>query len=232
MNAKILEEEIKNLYNEEYATHHAKFFQTHKGGYGEGDLFYGARAPELRAISKKYQAIELAEIQQLLKNPYHEVRTAALFIMVLKYKKEKDQRKNLYELYLKNLDHINNWDLVDTTAQHIIGPYVFENNSEETIWQLANSNKLWHERVAMIAPLYHIKKDYYDLTIKLAEHFLPHRHHLMHKASGWMLREVGKRDIIPLKTFLDKHSKIMPRTMLRYAIEKLSPEEKTFYMKK
>ena len=231
MDKKIIKE-IFCYKNEEYAAHHQSFFKTGKGEYGEGDLFIGVRGPSLREISKKYyKHTTLHNINNLITNPYHEVRACCLMIMVLKYKKASEKEKEgLFDIYTKNLNHINNWDLVDISAQYIVGPHVF--GFDDFLFNLASSNHLWSQRVAMIATFYNIRQGEFSTTLRLAEYFLSHNHDLMHKASGWMLREMGKRDIKPLRNFLDKYSKSMPRTMLRYAIEKLPDEERKKYLQK
>lgn len=225
-------EEIKSLRCEKSAAHVACFFKTGKGEYGEGDKFFGAKTPDLKKIIKKYyKQTTLEEIDVIIKNEYHEIRSAALSIMVLKYPKTSpEEQKKLYELYLKNVNYINNWDLVDISAQYIVGPYVFPDT--EKLWELAKSGHLWSERIAMISTLYFIRQGEFNATTVLAEHFLTHKHDLIHKASGWMLREMGKRDIKPLYEFLDKFHKQMPRTMLRYSIEKLTTDKRSFYLAK
>lgn len=225
--------EIKSLSNPEFATHHLKFFKTGKGEYGEGDLFYGLKVPDVRKISKKYfKSINLSQIDELIKNPYHEVRLTAIVMLVLKYQKASiEEQEKIYNLYLNNVNFINNWDLVDISAQHIVGAFLFQKNTQK-LWELANSNHLWSERISVLATLYFIRQGEYSHTTELSKHFLNHKHDLMHKATGWMLREVGKRDINSLHSFLEEFHKTMPRTMLRYAIEKLPQQKRIIYMKK
>lgn len=232
----LIEKIIKDLEffsNEEYAKHHAGFFKTAKGEYGEGDLFLGLMVPDVRQVAKKYYLdVSLDELDELMKNPYHEVRLCALVMMVDKYKKvPTEEQAKFYDLYLRNVSYINNWDLVDISAPHVVGHYLFDKNSDK-LFDLAQAQHLWSQRVSIIATLYFIRKQRFEETLKLAEIFLTHRHDLMHKASGWMLREVGKRDELALCGFLDKFHKVMPRTMLRYSIEKLSKEQKAYYMEK
>lgn len=224
-------EEIKKHQNPNLAQHYAKFFQTHKGGYGEGDLFYGLKVPEVRKIVKLfYNDISLDNIEDLIKNPYHEVRLCVLFIMVEKFKKASEQEKELLVgIYLNNLEYINNWDLVDSSASYILGEYWSDNDLND-LWKLARSRYLWSERVSILTTFGFIKKGSYKTTLELCEFFLNHRHDLIHKATGWMLREIGKRDLTQLLKFLDKYHKKMPRTMLRYSIEKLPQEQRKFYM--
>lgn len=226
-------EEIKKYQNPNLAQHHAKFFQTHKGGYGEGDLFYGLKVPEVRKIVKLfYNDVSLDDIEDLIKNPYHEVRLCVLFIMVEKFKKASEKEKALLvKIYLNNLEYINNWDLVDSSASYILGEHWF-NKDLNDLWKLARSGHIWSERISVLASFGFIKKCSYQTTLELCEFFLNHRHDLIHKATGWMLREIGKRDLVQLLKFLDKHHKIMPRTMLRYSIEKLPQDHRKFYMAK
>lgn len=225
--------EIKKFSKKDLAKHHHKFFKTGKGEYGEGDLFYGLKVPEIRSIAKKYfNNTGLKDINLLLKDPYHEVRLLALIMLVLKYSKASSQeQEEIFNIYINNVYYINNWDLVDLSAPNIVGSFLSDKNTNK-LYELAESGHLWSERISVVATLYFIKKGAYSHTVKLAEYFLNHKHDLMHKATGWMLREVGKKDINELYLFLDKFHKIMPRTMLRYSIEKLSPEKRAFYMKK
>ena len=225
--------EIKNLADPELAVHHLRFFKTGKGEYAEGDLFYGLRVPDVRKIAKKYfKTIDLSEIDVLIKNPYHEVRLAAIIMLILKYRKaDSEGQKKIYNLYLSNVDYINNWDLIDISAYAIVGAFLFNKNTEK-LWELAKSGHLWSERISVLATLYFIKYGEYTHSIELAKHFLNHKHDLMHKATGWILREVGKKDINVLYAFLDQFHKVMPRTMLRYSLEKLSEEKRIIYMKK
>lgn len=226
--------EIKSYANEKLAAHHAGFFKTGKGEYGEGDIFLGLKNPTVRLVTKKYfKEISLTQINTLIKNPYHEIRLTAIIMLVLKYEKAKDkgkEKKEIFNLYLQNVEYINNWDLVDLSAQYIIGPFIFD--STEKLWELAKTSHLWSQRIAIIATLYFIRQGSYKATLDLSEYFLTHKHDLIHKATGWMLREVGKRDIDTLYGFLDKHHKVMPRTMLRYSIEKIPEEKRKVYMLK
>jgi len=233
MTAKKVIDELKNIANPELAEHHKRFFKTGRGEYGEGDIFLGIKVPEVREIAKKhYKNIDLSEIEKLIKHPYHEIRLCALVILILKFQKADEQeQKNIYELYIKSVNYINNWDLVDISAGNIVGAYLFGKNTDE-IWKLANSGHLWSERIAVISTFYFIKNGDYSLTKELCRHFLSHKHDLMHKATGWMLREAGKKEINALYEFLDEHYKLMPRTMLRYAIERLPDAKRAYYMGK
>ncbi len=225
-------QELLKLKNDELAQHLMRFFKTGKGQYGEGDKFLGIRAPKTREIAKKYyKTTPLTEIQRMLDNPYHEIRLCALLMMVFIYEKT-DRKEEIVNLYLKNTKNINNWDLVDNTAHKIIGAHYIKTKNPEIIKKLAESNHLWSERIAVVAQWSIVKTKEYALLLDLCEKFLTHRHDLMHKAVGWMLREAGKQDEAVLLGFLDKHCKTMPRTALRYAIERLSPGLRQYYMKK
>ncbi|MCL2390785.1 MAG: DNA alkylation repair protein [Endomicrobia bacterium] len=231
MNKNKILKELKSLGDKEFAIHHAKFFQTHKGGYGEGDLFWGLRVPQQRAVAKKYyKDITLKEAKELLQHKIHEARLTALAVLSEKYKKADDkEKKAVVKTYLANTEYINNWDLVDLSAPYIAGAFWFDNPSDDML-ELAKSKNLWRERISMVSTLYFIKRGRLKETFELAEMFLSHKHDLMHKAAGWMLREAGKKDISALRAFLDKNHKKMPRTMLRYAIEKFPDRERKKYM--
>lgn len=178
------------------------------------DRVIGVRVPILRKLAKKYKNIDIELLKKLLINDIHEARALAIFIMILKSKLEPHL---ICELYLENLDYINNWDLIDYSAPHIVAPYV----SESKLKELAGADYLWANRVAMVATIYYIKKGDFTLALEFAEKFINHKHHLMHKAAGWMLREVGKKDKQILLDFLKKHSTQMPAIMRSYAKEKL-----------
>lgn len=225
-------EDIKKFADKESAAHCQRFFKTGKGEYAQGDLFYGLSSPQMKGIVKKYlKSADLTTIEKLLHHPYHEVRCVALFLMVEIYDKaQSDVKSEIYDIYLRNVEYINNWDLVDVSCYKIIGRHVFESKDFSDIYKLANTEHLWSNRIAVVSTMYLIKKDEFDLIIELSEKFLTHGHDLMHKAVGWMLREMGKRDIEALYSFLDRHHKVMPRTMLRYSIEKLTPEKRYHYM--
>lgn len=224
--------ELKSLADSEQAVHLRRFFKTGKGQYGEGDVFLGIKVPVTRSVAKKYyNNLSLDDIQKLLANPYHEVRLLALLVMVFKYEKT-DLKNEIFEIYLKNVDFINNWDLVDLSAPKIVGHYIHEHKIYDDIYNLANVDHLWSNRVAVVSQYYSIKRSDFSLILELSEKFLTHEHDLMHKAVGWMLREMGKVDETPLYEFLDEHYKVMPRTMLRYSLEKLSEDKRKHYMKK
>lgn len=224
---------LKKSGDKSVAVHHAGFFKTHKGGYGEGDKFFGLPVPQTRSIAKNYyKQLTLKETEELLRNPYHEVRLLALVVLTLKHAKADTETKNDIEnIYLKNTKYINNWDLVDVSCYRILGPRWLNSDLKE-LWAMAKSGNLWQERISVITTMYFIINGHCQTTVKLAEHFLDHKHDLMHKATGWMLREAGKRNEEILIGFLNKHHKQMPRTMLRYSIEKLTAAQKAHYMRK
>lgn len=211
----------------------AWFFKTGKGQYGEGDKFLGVTVPEQRAISKKYyKDISLEDTIKLLQSPWHEERLTALFILVLQYKKgEPDQKKLIASYYHKQRAWVNNWDLVDSSASYILGDYLI-NHSRAVLYRLAASKSVWDRRIAIISTFAFVARGELEDSIKIAELLLNDKHDLIQKAVGWVLREVGKKDKQELITFLDKHAKVMPRTMLRYSLERLSLAEKQHYMEK
>lgn len=208
-----------------------RFFKTGPGDYGEGDVFLGVTVPQIRLVVKLHADISLNDCLKLLKNPIHECRLAALLILVQQYKKaDLNKKAKIVDLYLKNTKYINNWDLVDSSADKIIGAWVDETGNVGLLGELASSKNLWKQRIAMIATLHFIRNNVFDHTYRIAKVLLHHPHDLIHKATGWMLREAGKRDVKSLEAFLKKHYKTMPRTMLRYAIEKFSETKRKAYL--
>jgi 3-methyladenine DNA glycosylase AlkD len=208
----------------------ARFFKTGKGEYGEGDIFLGVVVPKQRMIAKDFANIPLSEIKKLLKNRIHECRLTALFILVNRYRKSDNSGKRKIALfYLANTKFINNWDLVDLSAPNIIGSYLSDKDNSD-LYKLAVSKNLWERRIAILSTLTFIRANKFDDTLALAELLLTDKHDLIHKAVGWMLREVGKRDQSQLEGFLKLHYQDMPRTMLRYAIEKFSPRKRQVYL--
>ena len=206
----------------EKAAFFPRFFKAMPGEYGEGDLFFGVVVPEQRKIAKScYAAITLEEMAELLRDPYHEVRLTALFMLVYQYQKSKTEgsQQKLVGFYLNHLEFINNWDLVDTTCHPILGHFYFRRD-KMLFYDLAKSGNLWKQRIAMISSLYWIKRGEFGDALNLAEILISHPHDLIHKAVGWMLREIGKMNQEVELEFLRKYSKIMPRTALRYSIEK------------
>ena len=222
---------IQELGNSEKAKVLQRFFKTGPGEYGEGDVFVGVKVPELRKLAKEYQEITVKEVKQLLRSAIHEERLLALFILVLKYSKGNEtEKKRIYELYLKSTQFINSWDLVDSSAHHIIGAFLVD-KSKEPLYSLAKSMNLWERRISIISTFYFIKHDKYAETLKISEILLTDEQDLIHKAVGWMLREIGKRHLPTEEKFLRKHYKRMPRTMLRYAIEKFPEDKRQRYLK-
>lgn len=203
-----------------------RFFKTGPGDYGEGDLFIGITVPEQRKVARHhYKNITFPDLEKLLQDPCHEYRLTALFMLRLRYEKADSaaEREESVQLYLHNLDYVNNWDLVDSSAPYILGPHLY-GKDPALLYELVESGELWRQRVAVLTTAYFIKQGSFDQTLTLAELLLSHPHDLIHKAVGWMLREVGKRDLECELEFLKKHHRRMPRTMLRYAIEKFEPE--------
>ncbi len=210
-----------------------KFFQVYSGGYGEGDKFIGVSVPIQRKISNQFfKEASLSDIQNLLNSKIHEHRLTALLILVKQYQKSKkfEEREKIALLYLNNIDRVNGWDLVDSSAQHIVGPYVLETGKFDSLDELAESNHLWKQRVSIIATYHLIRQGHYTHTLRISEKLVNHKHDLIHKAVGWMLREVGNRSLKDEIPFLDKYAQTMPRTMLRYAIEKFEPELRDKYL--
>ena len=206
------------------------FFKTGKGEYGEGDVFRGIKIPVLRKLAKKYQDMTCAEVGKLLTSKFHEDRMLALLLLVGNYSKADDAgKKNIYTMYLRNTRFINNWDLVDVTAHHIVGHYLMD-KSREPLYRLARSKILWERRIAIIATFHYIRQNKFDDTLKIAGMLIDDPHDLMHKAVGWMLREVGKRDLQSEEQFLKTHYRQMPRTMLRYAIERFPEAKRRAYL--
>jgi 3-methyladenine DNA glycosylase AlkD len=206
------------------------FFKTKPGEYGEGDIFLGIKVPVQRKIAKKYKDINLKDIQELLDSKIHEHRLIALFIIIDRYKNsDKNNKTVLFNLYLKNTKNINNWDLVDLSAPNIVGNYLLDKD-RSILYKLAKSNNLWEKRISILATFTFIKNKEFKDSLKIAEILLKDKHDLIHKAVGWMLREIGKRDQPIEEKFLKKHYKQMPRTMLRYAIEKFKPKKREWYL--
>ena len=211
------------------------FFKTGKGEYAEGDQFIGVVVPDSRKLVKEYwQKAELSDVQEILKSEFHEMRLVALLILVNKFEKSKDktEQKKLVDFYLKNTKYINNWDLVDLSCYKLLGRYCFENQKDDILRELSNSDNMWEKRIAIVATMHHIKKGKsFDLTQELVLNNLSHPHDLMHKANGWLLREIGNKDEEDLLDFLKIYYQNMPRTTLRYAIEKLDEDLRQDFLK-
>lgn len=215
------------------ATFLQRFFKTGEGQYGAGDTFIGVRVPQIRQTAKLFKGIGLADIEQLLESPIHEVRLCALVIMTLQAKKADDtSAKALYDLYLRRSDRINNWDLVDISCRDVVGGYLVAHPDEQPVLRkLARSGLIWDRRIAMISTWQLMRHGQLDWTYELAEILLDDKQDLMHKAVGWMLRDAGDRDGDRLREFLTTHIKRIPRTALRYAIEHFDPEERQYFLK-
>jgi 3-methyladenine DNA glycosylase AlkD len=221
--------QLKALENETAAEHAQRFFKTGPGQYGEGDLFLGITVPVLRKLAKEHRDISLDAAVELLQSPFHEVRLLALLILVLQYERGGNE-KAIYWAYLANTHRINNWDLVDVTAAQIVGAHLF-GRDRKPLYRLAKSKSLWERRIAIIATFYFIRRNQFDDTLAIADILLNDQEDLMHKAVGWMLREVGKRDLKIEEDFLLPCYKQMPRTMLRYAIERFPEIKRLAYLK-
>ena len=230
LNAKQIQVEFRKLADQGDAEILAGFFKTGPGEYGEGDRFLGIRVPTIRSVARRHADLPLPGIRALLKSVYHEERLLALLIMVLQFQRgDEAKRRALYELYLSSTDRINNWDLVDLSAQQIVGAWLFD-RSRRPLRGLARSASLWERRIAIVATYHYIKQGDVSDTLSIAEILLHDTHDLIHKAAGWMLREVGKRDRAEEERFLRRHYRAMPRTMLRYAIERFPEPLRRAYL--
>jgi len=231
MTVQKIKKRLKQLADKGKAEVLQRFFKTGPGEYGEGDVFIGVKVPDLRKVAKDFQDIATEDVIVLLESAIHEERLLALLILVRKYVKGNETaKKRIYRLYLKKTKFINNWDLVDVTAHHIVGDYLMDKN-KAPLYRLAKSEDLWERRIAILATFYFIKHGKYEETLKIAKILLTDKEDLIHKAVGWMLREIGKRDMIFEEMFLKQHYKEMPRTMLRYAIEKFPEPKRQKYLK-
>jgi len=225
-----LEKELNLLADKERAALCQRYFKTGKGEYGEGDVFLGITSKNQRQIAKKFKELKISEVQELLNSKVHEKRQIALFVLVEKFKKaDETEKKDIFEFYLKNAEKINNWDLVDLSAPNIIGTFLLD-KERKVLYGLAKSDNLWEKRISIISTAAFIRNNDFEDTIKISEILLKDKHDLIHKAVGWMLREIGKRDEDCLIRFLNKNYKEMPRTMLRYAIEKFDEEKRKDYL--
>ncbi|MDV0447555.1 hypothetical protein MsAg5_14560 [Methanosarcinaceae archaeon Ag5] len=261
--AEMIQSEMEAMSDPKKAAHHQRFFKTGPGEYGENDVFIGIVVPKVRVIAKSnYKKISLPEIEKLLASPLHEIRQAALFMLVEKYdqasrlentnikpksesksvpsktddpaKEAAREKKEIVALYLDNLKSVNNWDLVDASAPQILGNWFLttdpKNLGKETLSKLSKSDDLWENRIAVMATQAYIRAGIFQPTLKLCDLYLDSNEDLIHKATGWMLREIGKKDEAVLIAYLEYNAAVMPRTMLRYSIEKLTPEQKKKYM--
>lgn len=210
-----------------------RFFKTGKGQYGEGDLFIGVTVPQIRKVAKKFHEISLAENTKLVRSKWHELRLLGLIIWTNQYQKaDPKKQKIIFQNFMKNKKWVNNWDLVDVTVPLIVGHYLFHTKNKKLIFQLVESKILWDRRIAVLSTFYFIRQNQFSEILALCEILLKDQEDLMHKACGWMLREVGKRNKTILVRFLNKNASQMPRTMLRYAIEKFPQVEKNRFMKR
>lgn len=220
--------ELETLADSKKANILSGFFKTGKGQYGEGDMFLGITVPQQRIIAKKYKNLPLKDTETLLKSKTHEHRLIALFILIGHYRRNKEKT---VKMYLKNTRYINNWDLVDSSAHLILGDYL-EDKDRSILYKLAQSKNLWEKRIAIISTYHFIRRRDFKDTFKISELLLHDPHDLIHKAVGWMLREVGKKDRKAEEKFLQKHYKKMPRTMFRYAIEHFEEKKRKVYLSK
>jgi len=222
---------LHSLANPEIAVHSQRFFKTGEGEYGHGDKFLGIRVPAIRQTVKQYKTASLSVAEKLLKSEYHEIRLFALLLLVARFSKgSADQQEKIYRLYLRNSRYINNWDLVDSSAHYIVGAYL-DGKDKSVLDKMARSRSLWERRIAIMATFYFIKNNQFTETLKLTKQLLGDQEDLIHKAVGWMLREIGKRDLAKEVAFLNRHYQTMPRTMLRYAVEKFNEAERQRYLK-
>lgn len=229
----LIKNELISYSNNKKVDFLPKFFKTGKGEYGEGDAFIGVNVPTQRKVSKKYyKEISLNDTEKLLQTNIHEFRLTALFILVEKYSKMKTEKdkKEIVDLYLTNTEYVNNWDLVDSSADKILGAYLADKD-KSLLYELAKSDNLWKQRIAIIATFYFIRNKQFKDTIEISKILLNHKHDLIHKAVGWMLREMGNRDFDTEYNFLKDYYKEMPRTMLRYSIEKFDEDLRQKFLK-
>ena len=230
MNARLISAVLRGLGDADIAQHSQRFFKTGSGEYGEGDRFLGIRVPVLRRHVRQCRDVEPEEVLELLASRYHEERLFALLLLVDRFKRgNKQERSWIYKQYLANTQYINNWDLVDSSADKIVGAYL-EQCGRKPLYKLAKSSLMWERRIAVMATFHFIRQEDFKDTLAICELLLDDDQGLIHKATGWMLREIGKRDITAETDFLDRYYTVMPRTMLRYAIERLPETERRKYL--
>lgn len=244
-----IEEMLKAEQDDKQRDHLMRFFKTGKGQYGEGDLFLGLKVPQTRAIVKESKLlVPMEEIEKLLYSPWHEIRLCGLLLLVEEMKaqlpKKKDSEKTLKlkcekrekiaRFYLQHARQANNWDLVDLSCEYILGPYIRFSDEDrfEILYNLAESENLWEQRISIVTTLDFIRNGVFSPTLKICDMLIDHPHDLIHKAIGWMLREIGKRDELILTEYLEKNYSLLPRTSLRYAIEKMSEPERLYWLKR
>lgn len=222
--------ELSKFKDTERAEHSSQFFKTGPGEYGEGDKFLGIKVPYQRKVAQKFRTLPAAEIEKLLRNEFHEVRLTAVFIMVSKVEKGgPEELEEMSRLYLNHLTAFNNWDLIDSSCHKILGPFL-KNRERNLLYDFARSDDLWKKRIAVITCFHFINNDDYKDALAIAEILLHDKHDLIHKAVGWMLREIGNRDLETEEKFLHQYYQDMPRTMLRYAIEKFDEPHRLRYL--
>lgn len=229
-----IQEALAVLSIPEKAEFFPRFFKTGKGEYGEGDLFLGVKVPDQRSVAKEYYSkIDLKELGDLLSSKYHEHRLTALFILISKFEKTIDAvvKDEIITFYLNHLQYVNNWDLVDSSCYKILGRYAYETGKENLLRDLSEAEEMWYKRIAVVGTMHYIKKGSFGLTKELVTRNLKHSHDLMHKANGWLLREMGNKNEQELISYLNEFYKEMPRTCLRYAIEKLDEDMRQDYLK-
>ena len=232
MSIKEIQKDLRKLADAEKAKILQRFFKTGKGEYGEGDIFLGIVVPNQRKVANKHKDLSLKDIFALLNSKIHEHRLTSLFVLVDKYKRaDKGTKKEIFDFYLKNTKNINNWDLVDLSAPNIIGDYLL-NKPKDILYKLAKSKNIWERRISILATASFIRNNKFDDILKISEILLKDEHDLIHKGAGWMLREVGKRNKTVEERFLKKYCKKMPRTMLKYAIERFPENRRKFYLDK
>ena len=236
MKAADVRKELKSMADPDKAAMLQRFFKTGPGYYGEGDIFIGVMVPQSRQIAKKFSQLPLGEVRTLLYSCIHEERLVALLILAWRYNSSLSssmEKEEIAKFYLEHIKQVNNWDLVDLSAPNILGAHLVDrDHRRRLLYRLAGSENVWERRIAMLATLHFIRNDDFSETLKIAGMLLHDRHDLIHKAVGWMLREVGKRDAAAEEAFLEKHWSVMPRTMLRYAIERLPESKRRRYKKK
>ncbi len=228
MKAILVKEDLKKVASKEKEAIAMRYFKTAKGDYGEGDIFLGVTVPMQRKIALKYKEISLKELEELISSPIHEHRLTCLLILVENYKRG-NNKEEIVKFYLKHRKYINNWDLVDSSADKILGEYLFEKD-KKILYDFVKSENLWERRIAIITTFYFIRKREFEDTFRIATLLLKDKHDLIHKAVGWMLREVGKKSKGKLEEFLQKNYHRMPRTMLRYAIEHFDEKQRKKYL--
>ena len=234
MTAAFILSELQSVGTPEKAVHLSRFFKTGPGQYGEGDQFLGVVVPQTRSIAKANKATPFDELQLLLDSPWHEARLCALLILVYRFQDRKampEEREAIFRFYLKNMRRCNNWDLVDLTCRDIVGEYLVDKD-RSLLYRLAESENLWEQRISIVSTWAFIRRNDFGDTLELSERLIGHKHDLMHKAVGWMLREVGKQERQTLTDFLERNATRLPRTALRYAIEHYPEPERQYFLKK